>query len=258
MRPASLHPYVYVENDPLNWSDPRGLQRFRIWTAAFIQPARLHFFYQKAKGFVGEWEGDGRDFYDLTGVRPSSRIWAEVTVDTQTQSGYISGSNQSGVKETVVHYVDWHNQRQTDRDLAPDEAHIRVARDGPYILVRIKNRGSNPLTPPGTPPIIYDYNVVFDLAKQRVIVGGDTGAFPSHEIRIDGVGWRGSHPNYAGGANPSALALPASTFGPIEAALPIEHVDVCLAPPNPSAWYVLDGRYIMQYLPLVFPDRPWQ
>jgi hypothetical protein len=256
-QPASLHTYAYTENDPINAIDPTGLARYRIWTSAFIQPASLQFFYQEGKFFSGLWEGDNRGFYDLAGSRPSARIWAEVTIDTGSTSGYIAGTDVSGVGLTVVHYVDWSGNIQTDRKRAIDEAVIQVARDGNYILARIQNRGPNPLTPPGTPPIIYDYNLVVDMDEQRLVVGGDTGVFPSHEIVIEGVGFRGSHPNYSGGTNPLALTIPAVTFDPIVVNLSDGDSMVC-PERNPASWSVLDKRYILEYLPRLFPETPWE
>jgi RHS repeat-associated protein len=257
-RPGSLHKYAYAENDPVNAYDPTGLATFRVWTAAFIRPASLEFIYPKGQWFAGVWEGDNRDAYNMRGMRPSSRIFAEVTVDTESPSGEIAGSAITGVGETVIHYLDSEGRVQADRRTAPDEARVRVARDGNYILVRLTNRGSNPLTPSGaTPPIMYDYNVVFDLDKKRVLVGGETSAFPSHEIHIENLGRRVVHPNYAGGTNPLALFIPPIAFEPIEAS--VSAPTLTCPSRNRFAWSVLDLRYRLSYLARFFPTGlPWE
>jgi RHS repeat-associated protein len=257
-RPSSLHKYAYAENDPINAHDPTGLATFRVWTSAFIRPKFLAFTYLKGQWLAGLWGGDDRDSYDMKDIPPSSRIFAEVTVDTDSPSGAVAGSVITGVGETVVHYLDNEGRVQEDRETASDEARVRVARDGNYILVRITNRGPNPLTPSwATPLILYDYNVVFDLDRQRVLVGGETSAFPSHEIHIETLGRRVFHPNYAGGTNPLALYIPPSAFEPIEA--PVAVPTLTCPSRNRAAWSVLDVRYRLSYLARFFPEGlPWE
>ncbi|NJL34633.1 MAG: hypothetical protein HC893_13215, partial [Chloroflexaceae bacterium] len=138
-RPASLNQYVYTENDPVNAIDPTGWATFRIWTAAFIAPESIQFIYPKAPSRLGLWEGDGRDFWDRNGSMPSSRIWAEVTVDTEAPTGSVVGSERDGVGLTRVHYLDEQGNVQTDEDTGVNELNMKVARDRNYPLVRIDN-----------------------------------------------------------------------------------------------------------------------
>jgi RHS repeat-associated protein len=258
-RPLSLHKYLYTENNPINAVDPTGFQTFRVWTAAFIAPEKIEFLYQGGDWGVGVWEGDSRSFWDMNGLRPSSRIWAEVTIDTNADNGLLTDSLKSGVGTTAVYFLkDGHVQKKVK--VANDEAQVSVTRDRYYILVRLQNWGGNPLTPQGvTPKIHYDYSLVFDLKQKRLIVDGSVTRFPSHELVIQDTMLLGHVPDYAAGANPFDLAPPLQGVSPSVVNLPLQedvHVDDCLTP-NPQAWAILDGQFLMYGIPRFFDRQPW-
>ena len=248
-RPLSLHKYAYSENDPANAIDPTGWETFRIWTAAFIRPKSLDF-------FGAEWHGDNRDFYDFTGPIPSSRIWAQVTIDTDAADGIVPGSVEHRVGETQSTTTDWQGRRITERKTASDEAQVRWARDRNYIIVSIQNSGTNPLSPPGSPAIKYDYDIVFDIDKERVIVVGSTSLFPSHEIRIGNIGERTYDPDYAGGANPLSLYLPGQNFAPSAVPIKVSQPKICVRP-NWEAWHSIDPMNLRWMVPLFSDGLPW-
>ncbi len=43
----------------------------------------------------------------------------------------------------------------------------------------------NPLSPPGTPPIIYSYKLQFDLERHTLTLEGSHSYYPWHELWID-------------------------------------------------------------------------
>jgi hypothetical protein len=197
-RPASLHKYAYTENDPVNWVDPTGWAKIRIWTAAFISPAAIVFPHPKRLDPFAIWHGDGRQFANTVdepgNPLPSSRVWHRISVDTDPGGGV---SYDEGTGPTVV---DWKIQTYnpprvtiasgTDIGKAPEPDAPIITRDGCSIWVFIKlsgEPGKNPLGPSGTSGIEYWYNIFIDLFTGFVTVNGLHSEYPWHEVVIEGI-----------------------------------------------------------------------
>lgn len=202
--PASQHDYSYVQNNPVNLTDPTGNAVVKIWASAFIAPATITFpHFYPVPPFVypdAVWHGDGRSFY-TGGVRPSARVWHEVVINTNydvdpcnivpLSASLLYLTNKTGIGETSVTFSPGGPFAIpiTLRGKAPaaDKAGIMVTTD--QINVHIEAHAANPLTPPGTPSIDYQYNLTFDLKTGHIIVEGEHDMFPWHElyVTVDGT-----------------------------------------------------------------------
>lgn len=191
-RPQSLNRYSYTENNPVGFTDPSGLARIKIWVSAFISPSSIEFLYPYSPigpvpgplvDFDARWEGDNRSFYAGGDIRPSARQWHEVILDTDDPSLFIV-SNEAGVGTTRVEYEDLLGNSYLAFGTAPTPPRAGIAWLGESIFVGVEGVGPNPLISV-SPPIDYDYNFVFDLAKGEVGISGLHDWYPWHEVYIE-------------------------------------------------------------------------
>ncbi len=232
-RPASLNPYVYVENNPITFTDPTGREKYRIWAAAFIKPSPFEFYYPKDYLGVGTWHGDGRGFTDGSYNRynPQSRVWYDVEVDVTASGGKIT-SHDEDTGETQVRYrlMEFHGIQpvivtKVDKGKAPKPQPPRIDTSQPCkvrILIDVDGKpGQNPLMPLA-PSLRYHYIITFDMALKRVSVEGARSAFPWHELAI----LKDNHGVFQGDApsqeTPARLILPDRHMTPWS--IPLENI----------------------------------
>ncbi|HSL93939.1 MAG TPA: DUF3238 domain-containing protein [Bacillota bacterium] len=204
-RPGTLHKWVYAGNDPVNFADPSGYARIKIWASAFIEPSHVEFpqFFPWPP-FVdpyARWHGDSRSFYS-GGKRPSARVWHEVVLDTdyvnifcdpyQSYPNFIV-TNDADTEETLVTFYAGPlvtiPMTQRGKTPAPSKATVHAYSNVQSVVVRMEAHTPNPLTPEGTPPIDYEYHLIFDLLSGSITFGGEHDWYPWHElyIEVDGL-----------------------------------------------------------------------
>jgi len=200
-RPQSFNAWSYVENDPVNATDPSGWRRIRIWASAFIPEAKKIFPYRwfPSPDLLAEWHGDNRSFAwgDNTRVFNtmfSARVWHEIVLETDpTISFYPAIYNAADTGRTIVDYSVSGSLRQ-DSDKAPAPKKATVSRDAGQCIIRVgftvsAPEGSNPLEMhhwPPPPPIDYVYYLQFDLSKDELLITGYYDKYPAHELYITG------------------------------------------------------------------------
>jgi hypothetical protein len=188
--PQSQNGYSYANNNPINYTDPTGLARIKIWVSAFISPSYIEFPYAYGTflpftDFDAKFEGDNRSFYAGGNFRPSARQWHEVVLDTSNPSFFIV-SNEAGVGTTRVEYEDLLGNSYLAFDTAPPPPYAGIAWLGEAIFVSLEAHVSNPLVwDPLSPAIDYEYNFIFDLAAGEVSISGIHDWFPWHEVYIE-------------------------------------------------------------------------
>jgi RHS repeat-associated protein len=201
--PQSLNRYSYSHNDPVNWIDPSGHARIKVWASAFIAPPSIEFpipyrdnpLYSNV---TATFEGDGRGFYTGGLTRPSARVWHEVILDTQNPAYFIT-SNQADTGVTRAAWRDLLGRNSyyaTGKAPAPSVADIDW--QGQSIFVHLEAHSGNPLTM-GAPAIDYRYVVQFDLFNGTVTLFGYHDWYPWHEfyLEVDGVMIRPSPVQYS-------------------------------------------------------------
>jgi RHS repeat-associated protein len=205
-QPSSQHVYLYVQNNPVNYVDPSGNVRIKIWTSAFIAPSSItfpHIF--PVPPFVdpfAEWHGDNRSFFSGGATMPSARVWHEVILDTGDfdsscldyviPSDYVVVNEADTGETSVTYHVGLFVTIplvQSAKAPAPEKASVNIINDVGKIAVQMEAHAGNPLSPPGTPPIDYEYLLLFDLDRGSLTFGGEHDWFPWHElyIEVDGV-----------------------------------------------------------------------
>jgi len=237
--------YVYVGDDPTDWTDPTGLHKYIIWAAAFIARRSIRFPYGGRYGVHwndAAFHGDNRGFWNGLGDPPSmgdhpigrprssSRIWNYVEIDTDPHRSDPVVKNLSGVGESVV---SWPGGR--DQGYAEDPAHASVsvqnAFGGRNIDIHINGNGGIPVVP-ASPSIIYNYEVVFNVRPDghgTIDVGGEHTQFPWHELLIECVDCGGQRVLSGTGAlwrfSPKPGATPWNLMDP-EMILPGEQISI--------------------------------
>lgn len=240
-RSTSLHKYAYTENDPINFTDPSGLKRFRIWAAAFIAPSEIVFPYYDVSRLVipvidvspigmpvctfvsdgvdiaARWHGDGRTFSN--GERSANdgraRMWHEVIIETDPLKPLVE-RNQAETGRTFVTFKFADGIEQHRDDKAPNPQPATIVRLGDQIIVTIEGRAHNPLTI-GSPNILYFYTLIFDTKLGKLQVVGSHSYFPWHELLVtdDDIGTLERYnpvATFGEQANPGLLALGAGVF----------------------------------------------
>jgi len=200
--------YVYVDNDPADYSDPTGLHKYIIWAAAFIAPRSIRFpcggryglhkddasFHGDARGF---WNGMGAPptmgDYPIGQSRQSSRIWNYIEIDTNPQLSNPVVKNLSGVGES---FVSWPGGEDHGFANDPNRASVntQAAFGGRNIDIHINGSGGVPVVP-ASPSIIYNYEVVFNVQPNghgTIDVGREHTQFPWHELLIECLDCGGS------------------------------------------------------------------
>jgi len=190
-----------VHGNPVNYTDPAGLARIKIWVSAFIEPASITFPDPFMLDPIAEWHGDGRSFY-TGGAQPSARVWHEVIIDTSPSPLYYcdgaanytfpfnyikSNRADTGTTIAVSYPPGIMGVRRSGKAPAPTKATISASTR--TVTVHMEAHSANPLTPPGTPEIDYAYDLSFDLKTGAVIVKGEHDVFPWHElyVTVDGI-----------------------------------------------------------------------
>jgi RHS repeat-associated protein len=206
LRPGSMNGYSYVEGNPINYIDPVGLRRYRIWASAFIPWDQIEFFYEygvesifpvvtPAIDWHAKWHGDNRGFASGDSEKVfkeeySARAWHEILIDTNILlSNPAVFYNATDTHPTIVYYTD-HGTPRTETRKAPSPERASVSRDPNnwcIIRVTIQASGSNPLVSE-SPPVVYEYELDFDTKKGELRVSGRYTRFPAHELYVTGVG----------------------------------------------------------------------
>lgn len=194
-RPGSLHKWVYVENNPINAVDPQGLKQYRIWAAAFISPEEIVFphVYAFPLGIDphARWHGDNRGFLGSPPSAPqSSRVWHEVTIDTDPLAPEVVGNNNfSDTGYTSVKYLhDGIPAQHVGKAQPPPKATVsKEPTDRCITKVDIGAKVSNPLEH-GSPPVYYEYHLVFNLREGKLSYWGSNSYsyYPWHELYVSG------------------------------------------------------------------------
>jgi len=186
--------YSYVHGNPVNYTDPTGLARIKIWAAAFISPPSIDFPIPYSgnpllSNVTATFEGDGRSFY--TGGTPSSRVWHEIELDTSNPAYYIiSNRTDTGVTRASWQDIMGRNSYYAAAK-APAPAPADIVWQGSSIFVHMEAHAGNPLAL-GAPAIDYRYVIEFDLHKGEVTMFGYHDWYPWHELylEVDGVAVR--------------------------------------------------------------------
>ncbi len=207
-RPGSMNGWNYVEDNPTNAIDPAGLQKFTIFASAFIPYKELEFPHVYGYGVIiapnpipglppipvpvplvdpkAKWHGDGRGF-SRGGGSTSARVSHRVVIDTDPQAYDPEISSIPFTGETRVRYTLPILGTREARGQAPYPLAGRVTRDPNNLCITTVDMEAsvgNPLSPPGTPPIIYKYHLVFDAEQGLLHVSGSHSNFPAHELDI--------------------------------------------------------------------------
>ncbi len=250
-RPETLDKWVYVTNNPVNAVDPTGLQQFKIWAAAFISPQEISFPYVYLPKYwdptyqeqvfnvpigaatMGTFHGDDRGFND-GGSRVSSRVWHEVTVETNPLlPAEISNNADTGT--TVVDFTYYSGPAHAPVGFgkasakAPPPPKASVTRQGATTKVEIENSPASGTMPLGlpfiTPYIRYKYSLEFDMNRGKLVFEGKHSLYPWQELYVSGVP-KASVKDSPGGftGTPFDLAWGELQIKPSEADLPVSLV----------------------------------
>ena len=223
--PQNLNLHAYVNNNPVNWVDPSGHARIKVWVSAFISPPSVQFPLPYGDNLLisdtdATFEGDDRSFYRGGAGRPSARVWHEVILDTDDPLFFVkSNKSDTGVTRASWQVRGW-SYYATGKAPKPSPASIGWIGEVILINVEVKGEsGANPLALSGvTPPIRYRYGIRLDLAKGEVMVVGYHGWYPWHEVYLEVDG--------------SAVNPPAVNYTPIGSVWP-ENPAALTYPPQP-------------------------
>jgi len=177
--------------------------RFLIWTAAFISPPSIPFWYFGKDLLHSDalFDGDGRGFWNGQGDPPTlgdhtighakqtSRIWNYVVIDDNPSRASPIVFNKSGVGQTVAL---WNGGQDRGYANDPDRAVVTAgsltqAPSLRTIEVDIAASSPNPIVP-ASPPILYEYRLAFqyDNGKPMLLsIGGQHTQFPWHELLVE-------------------------------------------------------------------------
>jgi hypothetical protein len=205
-RSQSMNGWGYAEGNPINSVDPAGLERFAIFASAFIPYEELEFphFYEGLpmripliRGpivnipFVdpdAQWHGDSRGFYP---DGDSARVSHRIVIDTDPNAASLQIENKPFAGETKVKFEYLGLLSTEEIGQAPFPPPAKIARNPTnrcVTKVDIVASVGNPLSPPGTPPIEYEYHLVFDTERGVLTVSGKHSRYPAHELFIEGLG----------------------------------------------------------------------
>ena len=228
--------YAYVNNDPIDATDPSGLHRYLIWAAAFIAP--------KTISYLGvNYAGDGRGFWNGMGVPPtngdhplqnsrgSSKAWNYVVIDDGLNRSRPTAQNRSGVthSRSDAAFLIAKSGYANDPDLASvtyNKSNIGST-SVENIDVEINGASANPLIPAiaFAPPIRYRYSLQFQYLNGQpylLSIWGQHTDFPSQELLVKcldcGAGQILTDPQWhftpKAGATPSDLYNTDYLYGP--------------------------------------------
>ena len=192
LQPQSMSGWSYVESNPINATDPTGLYKYQIWVAAFIAPPEVAFPYPYAPFATAFWHGDNRGYYRGNKIKlpiRSSRVWHSVIIDTNPQAFKYILNNDADTGVTRVRYFYPLGPQFTNQGKAPRPIRARISRDIARCIIRVHlwtgyPSGANPLTPPGTPAIDYEYRFRFNAKLGRLTVRGTHDPYPAHEVFV--------------------------------------------------------------------------
>jgi len=200
-RPLSLNKWMYVEGNPVNYTDPSGQIRIKIWLSAFIEPPEIEFPYPykvKTPSLFGtpryaidedaKWNGNNRLFYQYGDSKLNSKMWHEVVFDTENLSAI---TTSQGTGPTVVKYFDAsQGSHFTVYGHAEDPSPITYTVRSGKLEFHANGSVANPLIAVA-PTIDYDYSFEFDFMLGKVEIRGHHDVFPWHEayLEIGGTGY---------------------------------------------------------------------